>query len=97
VRSASRSAIQTGCLNLKHDGFRTVDYVEDGNCRLVSRNGNTFASFAGLAQSIADSINCQPVLLDGEIVCLMTAADRQFNELLFRRGERRFQVPAEER
>ena len=29
---------------LKHDGFRALAYVEDGNCRLVSRNRNTFAS-----------------------------------------------------
>jgi bifunctional non-homologous end joining protein LigD len=25
---------------LKHDGFRALSYVEDGTCRLVSRNGN---------------------------------------------------------
>jgi bifunctional non-homologous end joining protein LigD len=41
---------------LKHDGFRALACVEGGSCRLVCRNGNVFASFASLAQSIADSI-----------------------------------------
>jgi bifunctional non-homologous end joining protein LigD len=70
---------------LKHDGFRALAYVEDGTCRLVSRNGNTFASFAGLAQSIADLIK-QPALLDGENVCLDEYGRSQFNDLLFHRG-----------
>ena len=72
---------------LKHDGFRALAYVEDGTCRLVSRNGNTFASFAALAHSIADSITHKPVLLDGEIVCLDERGRSQFNNLLFHRGE----------
>lgn len=71
---------------VKHDGFRALAYVEDGTCRLVSRNGNVFASFAGLAQSIADLIK-QPALLDGEIVCLDEHGRSQFNDLLFHRGE----------
>jgi hypothetical protein len=44
---------------LKHDGFRSLAYVEDGICRLVSRNGNTFASFVALGSPspIRSSIN----------------------------------------
>ncbi len=30
---------------LKHDGFRALAYVEEGTCRLVSRNSNLFKSF----------------------------------------------------
>jgi bifunctional non-homologous end joining protein LigD len=30
---------------LKHDGFRSLAYVEDGKCRLVSRRRNTYKSF----------------------------------------------------
>jgi bifunctional non-homologous end joining protein LigD len=71
----------------KHDGFRALAYADDGTCRLVSRNGNTFASFASLAQSIANSIKHRPVLLDGEIVCLDENGRSQFNDLLFHRGE----------
>ncbi len=26
---------------LKHDGFRALAYIEEGNCKLVSRNSNS--------------------------------------------------------
>jgi ATP-dependent DNA ligase len=55
--------------------------------RPEGRDGNTLASFAGLAQCIADSIKHQPVLLDGEIVCLDEHGRSQFNDLLFHRDE----------
>src|SRR5262252_6542379 len=28
-------------IELKHDGFRTLAYVEHGRCRLISRNGTS--------------------------------------------------------
>src|SRR5579872_6054169 len=37
---------------VKHDGFRAVAYAERGSVRLVSRNGNQFASFKGLTDGI---------------------------------------------
>jgi ATP-dependent DNA ligase len=36
----------------KLDGFRAVAYLEDGDCRLVSRNRNAFRTFDPLAQAI---------------------------------------------
>ena len=33
---------------IKWDGFRSLVYVENGECRLVSRNGNDFKSFPAL-------------------------------------------------
>ena len=33
---------------LKYDGFRALAYIEAGECRLVSRNGNQFKSVARL-------------------------------------------------
>jgi hypothetical protein len=38
---------------LKLDGFRALAYLENGEARLVLRNGNTFASFRGLAAQVA--------------------------------------------
>jgi ATP-dependent DNA ligase len=35
---------------LKIDGFRSLAYVENGLCDLVSRNGNTFRNLTDLAQ-----------------------------------------------
>ena len=37
---------------LKHDGFRALAYVEEGKCKLVSRNSNLFKSFASLKASL---------------------------------------------
>ena len=38
---------------LKLDGFRALAHFENGAGELVSRNGNTLASFRGLAAEIA--------------------------------------------
>ena len=37
---------------LKHDGFRGMAYVSDGQCQLVSRNGNVFRRFNQLCDSL---------------------------------------------
>ena len=72
---------------LKYNGFRALAYLEDGRCKLVSRNGTTFASFSILASAVGFSLpNCRAVL-DGEIVCLDSNGCPQFNDLLFHRAE----------
>jgi bifunctional non-homologous end joining protein LigD len=73
---------------LKYDGFRALAHIRSGRCKLVSRNGNQFASFSDLANSIATSLPLMhDGVLDGEIVCLDRQGHPQFNNLLFRRGE----------
>jgi len=37
---------------LKIDGLRSLAYIENGLCDLVSRNGNTFRNFKDLAQGV---------------------------------------------
>ncbi|MGB7438122.1 MAG: hypothetical protein WBR26_05745 [Candidatus Acidiferrum sp.] len=37
---------------LKHDGFRALAYIEDRECKLVSRNANQFKSFESLRKSL---------------------------------------------
>jgi bifunctional non-homologous end joining protein LigD len=71
---------------LKYDGFRALLFIENGRCKLASRNGMTFASFSILASSIGSSINRNAVI-DGEIVCLDSNGCPQFNDLLFHRGD----------
>src|SRR5262249_50086003 len=77
---------------IKWDGFRALAYVENGVCRLVSRNGNDFKSFPGLTAAIPDELRADAAVLDGEIVCLDLYGKSQFEDLLFRRGEARFQA-----
>jgi hypothetical protein len=41
---------------LKYDGFRGICYLEQGRCRMISRNGNLMSRFAGLGDQIAASL-----------------------------------------
>src|SRR5215831_7621921 len=61
-------------------GFRALAYV-DGNCRLVSRKANVYRSFGPLCRDLAKAIH-DPVILDGEIVCLDSQGRPQFYDLL---------------
>jgi bifunctional non-homologous end joining protein LigD len=70
---------------LKHDGFRSLAYVEDGHCRLVSRRRNTYKSFQVL-RSTLEILRARNAILDGEIVALDSNGVSQFKKLLHRRG-----------
>jgi bifunctional non-homologous end joining protein LigD len=70
----------------KLDGFRAVAYVEDGACRLVSRNRNAFKTFEPLAQAIGREFPRRSAILDGEIVRPGPDGRPMFYELMRRRG-----------
>src|SRR5207253_3033060 len=72
---------------IKHDGFRALAHVEDGQCRLVSRNGNTFRTFPALCDWIGNRLRVVNPVLDGEIVCLNEDGRSCFNDLMFHRGD----------
>jgi len=72
---------------LKIDGFRALAYIENGQCDLVSQNGNTFRNFKALAQWIGQNLNVDNAVLDGEIACVDDSGRSVFNDLLFRRRE----------
>src|SRR4051812_19016156 len=74
---------------LKYDGFRALAYIDAGECRLVSRNGNTFRGFPQLTAALAAAIP-GPAVLDGEIVCLDSDGAPQFYELMRRRAPQHF-------
>ena len=65
---------------LKHDGFRSLAYVEDGKCRLVSRRRNTYKNFEVLKEALS-GLRAQSAIL-GEIVALDSSGVSQFKELL---------------
>jgi len=75
---------------VKHDGFRAVAYVEDGKCKLVSRNGNTFQRFKELAKSVASTLESRSAIMDGEIVCLDENGHSLFYELMNGKGKPSF-------
>ena len=44
---------------LKIDGYRSLAYLEAGECRLVSRHGNVFHGFRDLAQWIGENLRVE--------------------------------------
>jgi bifunctional non-homologous end joining protein LigD len=76
---------------LKYDGFRAVAYVENGECRLVSRRNHIYKGFSLLRENIS-RLAVRDAVLDGEIVCLDDEGRSQFKTLLFKRGEPVFAV-----
>src|SRR6516162_7617512 len=70
---------------LKHDGFRAIAYLQNGESKLVSRNQRNLG-FESLKKALA-TLPVQTAILDGEIVCLDGKGVSQFNQLLSREGE----------
>jgi len=70
---------------LKHDGFRAIAYIEDGESGLVSRNLKRF-SYVSLSNSLAQ-LPVKNAILDGEVICLDNHGISQFNQLLNRRSQ----------
>jgi bifunctional non-homologous end joining protein LigD len=68
---------------LKYVGFRAPAVI-DRRPELVSRNGNSFASFADLANQIAEHLPANAAL-DGEIVAVDRKGKPRFNDLMFHR------------
>ena len=71
---------------LKHDGFRSLAFIDKGACRLVSKKGHEYKTFADLCAWIGANLDVRSAVLDGEIVCLDELGRSVFNNLFFRRG-----------
>lgn len=54
---------------LKLDGFRALAYIENRECRLVSRNGYVYNTFDPLRASLLRELKVKDAILDGELVC----------------------------
>jgi bifunctional non-homologous end joining protein LigD len=70
---------------LKHDGFRSLAYIFDGQCQLISRRWNPYKSFRELSTHLAQ-LKVKNAVIDGELVCLDSEGRSMFNELLLRKG-----------
>ena len=74
---------------LKHDGFRSLAYIADGRCSLVSWRTNYYQRFDSLKAALAN-LKVTDAILDGELVCLDEDGKSRFNQLLRRRAEPAF-------
>jgi hypothetical protein len=61
---------------LKIDGFRSLAYIENGQCDLVSRNGNTFRNFKDLAQWIGENLGVENAVIMARLPVSTSRADR---------------------
>jgi|SRR5437667_5087102 len=69
---------------LKMDGFRALAIIENGRAQLLSRNGNPFASFSALAESISDSLPNVRAVIDGRYSNEARAERKHYQKLLQR-------------
>lgn len=53
---------------IKHDGFRALAVIEGGQCRFYSRNKHRLTGFRDLAEALAQELNVESAILDGELV-----------------------------
>ena len=70
---------------LKHDGFRAIAYMQNGECKLISRNLNNLR-INSLKKELAKLL-VGKAIIDGEIVCLDAQGVSQFYQLLSRKAE----------
>jgi bifunctional non-homologous end joining protein LigD len=70
---------------LKHDGFRALAYISEGQCELISRRRNSYKSFRELRSHLA-GLKVRNAVIDGELVCLDSEGRSVFDELLLRKG-----------
>jgi len=68
--------------DLKYDGFRGLCYLEQGRCRMVSRNGNLMSRFERLSERIAAALDASDAILDGEVIVADETGWPQFYDLL---------------
>jgi bifunctional non-homologous end joining protein LigD len=69
---------------LKHDGFRTLAYIDAGECRLVSRNLKSLRFES--SRTALGKLPVHNAIIDGEIICLDGNGVSQFNGLLTTKG-----------
>lgn len=61
---------------LEHDGFRCLAYIDDGQCKPVSRNRNVFKRFELLQKGLGQTFKVEKAILDRELIlCVNNLAD----------------------
>lgn len=86
----SEADLDTGdewAYEMKWDGIRAVVHLEGSDVRLLSRNGNDLtATYPDLVADLAEAIDVESVIFDGEIVALDKRSRPSFGLLQQRMG-----------
>jgi bifunctional non-homologous end joining protein LigD len=72
---------------LKHDGFRALAYIDQGRCRLVSRNGNEMKRFEDVSAALGKELKVDNAVLDGEVAAVDESGMPAFYDLLKRKRQ----------
>ena len=70
---------------LKHDGFRVLAYLDNGNCKLISSRQHAHETFVVLRAALARTVKVQNAILDGEIVFLDSRGRSVYNAVMHSR------------
>src|SRR5215813_1912131 len=68
----------------KYDGFRALCYIEQDDCRFISRRGNVLERFSALCQQVAKELGVEDAIIDGEVIAADESGRPQFYDLLRR-------------
>ncbi len=68
----------------KHDGFRALAYIQNGECKFVSHNQNDLR-FSSLKR-VLGKLPVNDAIIDGEIICVDSQGVSRFNELFNRKA-----------
>lgn len=72
----------TWLYEVKYDGYRIVAFIEAGEARLATRNGNDYtARFPAVASALADLAGSRAMVLDGELVVTDESGRSDFQAL----------------
>jgi bifunctional non-homologous end joining protein LigD len=68
--------------DVKYDGFRALCFLEQRRGYFVSRNGKPLSRFTALADELADVLEVDDAVLDGEVIVADPTGRPQFYDLL---------------
>lgn len=67
---------------VKYDGYRILTYIEEGNVKLITRNGNDFTHrFKNIAFTLSQWSDNRAIILDGEVVVVDEKGRTDFQAL----------------
>jgi bifunctional non-homologous end joining protein LigD len=67
---------------VKWDGYRALCYIESGKVRMLSRRGTRLdKQFAGVSEALAQSVQAEAAIIDGEVVALDENGNPSFQRL----------------
>jgi bifunctional non-homologous end joining protein LigD len=75
---------------IKHDGFRALAIIEQGQCRFLSRKKHKLTGHQDLRAALVKEVNAQTAILDGELVVVDHLGRSVFADMMQRRHPARY-------